>query len=92
LIILTEQIYTQNNRVSLNIAKQYTETPGGRYRNDGKYSGEDFRETLLKKKYEDAKESARTTKDSDLKEIAITSNESPLAADRIKQYISDGLG
>jgi len=33
--------------VVLNIAKDYTETPGARKRNQGKYSGEDFLETKL---------------------------------------------
>ena len=34
------------------IAKQYTKKPGGRFRKEGEYSGEDFRETILKKEYE----------------------------------------
>jgi len=35
----------------VNIADQYTKTPGGRFRSEGKYSGEDFRQMLLKPKY-----------------------------------------
>lgn len=38
------------------IADQYTKTPGGRYKNDGKYSGEEFRETLLKPAFLKCKE------------------------------------
>lgn len=37
------------------IAKQYTKKPGGRFRKEGEYSGEDFRETILKKEYEISK-------------------------------------
>lgn len=37
------------------IAKQYTKKPGGRFRKEGEYSGEDFRETILKKEYEMSK-------------------------------------
>lgn len=40
----------------INIASQYTKTPGGRYCKEGKYSGEDFRETILKKEYEISKQ------------------------------------
>lgn len=31
----------------ISIAKDYTEYPGGRYTTDGKFSGEDFRDTIL---------------------------------------------
>ena len=31
------------------ISEKYTDKPGGRYKKDGMYSGEDFRETQLKK-------------------------------------------
>lgn len=40
---------------SIIIAKQYTKKPGGRFRTEGAYSGEDFRETMLKKEYENSK-------------------------------------
>ncbi|MDD3053746.1 MAG: STAS-like domain-containing protein [Endomicrobiaceae bacterium] len=33
--------------MKINIAKDYTETPGGRTRKEGKFSGEDFRENIL---------------------------------------------
>ena len=33
--------------ININIAKEYSNTPGSRYRFEGKFSGEDFRETLL---------------------------------------------
>lgn len=32
----------------ISIANDYTKTPGGRHVNEGKYSGEDFRETVLR--------------------------------------------
>jgi hypothetical protein len=41
--------------LTLNVASEYTRTPGGRYRSDGEYSGEDFRETLLRPRYEEAR-------------------------------------
>lgn len=41
--------------IKINIAEDYTDSPGGRYKKEGKYSGEDFRETILKKKYLEAK-------------------------------------
>lgn len=34
--------------VTINIADDYAKTPGGRHIHEGKFSGEDFRETLLK--------------------------------------------
>ena len=36
----------------INIAIDYSKTPGGRYRKDGKYSGQDFREKILIPKYQ----------------------------------------
>ena len=39
----------------INIAMQYTKNPGGRFRTEGEYSGEDFRETILKREYEISK-------------------------------------
>ena len=41
----------------ISIALDYSETPGGRYIKDGKYSGEDFRTEMLKPSYVKAKES-----------------------------------
>lgn len=35
------------NKVMISIAKHYTDTPGGRNRSDGPYSGERFREDIL---------------------------------------------
>lgn len=37
------------------ISKDFSATPGSRYINEGKYSGEEFRETLLKPKFIEAK-------------------------------------
>ena len=33
--------------MEISIAKDFTDTPGGRYKKDGPYSGEEFREKLL---------------------------------------------
>lgn len=40
--------------IVINIAKDYTRTPGGRHISEGAYSGEDFREKILKKKVVEA--------------------------------------
>lgn len=40
--------------VRINISKDFSETPGGRKIEEGNYSGEEFREKLLKEKYEEA--------------------------------------
>ena len=40
--------------VEIIIARDYTKTPGGRFISEGKYSGEDFREKILKPKYLEA--------------------------------------
>lgn len=37
--------------IIVNIAADYTRTPGGRFASEGKYSGEDFREKVLKPKF-----------------------------------------
>lgn len=42
--------------IKFSIAKNYTETPGPRYTNEGKFSGEDFREKHLRKLLHEAKE------------------------------------
>lgn len=41
--------------ITINIARDYTRMPGGRHISEGSYSGEDFRETILKPKYLEAK-------------------------------------
>lgn len=33
------------------ISKEYTKIPGGRFENEGEFSGENFRKTILKPKY-----------------------------------------
>lgn len=40
--------------ISINICKDFSETPGGRYIREGDFSGEAFRDQLLIKKYEEA--------------------------------------
>jgi hypothetical protein len=40
--------------VELNVARAFTPTPGPRFRAEGKFSGEEFRETILREKFEQA--------------------------------------
>lgn len=40
----------------IDISKDFSETPGARYRNEGDYSGEEFRETILEPSFLKAKE------------------------------------
>ena len=42
------------SKIQINIAKEYTKTPGGRYISEGNFSGEDFRQTTLKPAFERA--------------------------------------
>ena len=42
--------------MNINICKDYTDTPGGRYISQGEFSGEYFRNKLLKPKYLEAVE------------------------------------
>ena len=37
--------------ITINIATDYTKTPGGRFTSEGEYSGQDFREKVLKPKF-----------------------------------------
>ena len=41
--------------ITINIAKDFTDSPGGRYRSDGSHSGEEFLEDLLRPRYDQAK-------------------------------------
>lgn len=40
--------------MTINICKEFSETPGARYKTEGKYSGEEFRELLLEPRFCDA--------------------------------------
>ena len=66
------------------ISKEYTETPGGRYINGGKYSGEDFRNNHLIPLIERCKEQEET-----LNIISFISNEEPELIDTILTYIKE---
>ncbi len=39
--------------IKIKICTDFTDTPGGRFRKEGKYSGEEFREKILLPKYEE---------------------------------------
>lgn len=41
--------------MTINICKEFSETPGARYRSEGKYSGEEFRDNILDPKYLEAR-------------------------------------
>ncbi|MBE6119211.1 MAG: DUF4325 domain-containing protein [Erysipelotrichaceae bacterium] len=40
----------------INIARDFTKTPGGRFKKEGKHSGQEFRDTILIPEYEKAVE------------------------------------
>jgi hypothetical protein len=42
------------NTLSLNVAVEFSKTPGPRFRREGKFSGEDFRETILRARLDQA--------------------------------------
>lgn len=42
--------------MTIKISTDFSDTPGARHRNEGKFSGEEFREELLEKKYIEAKQ------------------------------------
>src|SRR5882762_2669882 len=44
-------------RIEINIAKEFTDTPGPRYRHEGDGSGEQFREELLRERFVSANDS-----------------------------------
>lgn len=46
--------------MTINIAKEYSSTPGARYITDGSFSGEDFRDNYLEKKYKQCIENNET--------------------------------
>ena len=48
--------------ILINICNDFTDTPGARYRSEGDFSGEEFRETILIPKYEEAVKSKEQLK------------------------------
>lgn len=40
--------------MNINICKDFSDTPGGRHKKEGKYSGEEFRDTILITKFEES--------------------------------------
>ena len=42
--------------IEISISKDFTKCPGGAFRKDGKFSGEEFREDILKPKWKKAQE------------------------------------
>lgn len=43
--------------MTIKISEEFSATPGARYRNEGKFSGEEFRDDILKIKYCEARQS-----------------------------------
>ena len=43
--------------MTIKISRDFSETPGARYRSEGKYSGEEFRDDILIKKYIESQKS-----------------------------------
>ena len=48
--------------ILINICNDFTDTPGARYRSEGDFAGEEFRETILIPKYEEAVKSKEQLK------------------------------
>ena len=48
------------SKIQINIAKEYTKTPGGRYISEGDFSGEDFRKKILQPAFEHAIAASKT--------------------------------
>ncbi|MDI9506565.1 MAG: DUF4325 domain-containing protein [Bacillota bacterium] len=46
--------------ICIHISKDYSKIPGGRYIKDGPFSGEEFRETILRPKFLEAKQQNTT--------------------------------
>ena len=47
--------------ISINIARDFTVTPGGRYKAEGPFSGEEFREKLLEPHFTEASTSSEVS-------------------------------
>ncbi len=48
-----------DNQIMISIATDFSTTPGSRYRNEGPFSGEEFREDILEKKFTEANEGGK---------------------------------
>lgn len=48
------------SKIEINIAKEYSKTPGGRHISEGAYSGEDFRKNKLKPMFDRAVAEGKT--------------------------------
>jgi hypothetical protein len=49
----------ENVSTKINISKDYSSTPGARYKKDGPFSGEDFREKMLEPLFIDEKDQSK---------------------------------
>lgn len=56
----TNQLKRDAESITINIAKDFTDAPGGRYRKDGDFSGQQFLEDLLQPAYEEARRDGKT--------------------------------
>lgn len=48
--------------ITINISKDYTKSPGGRFIKEGNFSGEDFRKKILLPKFKEAKNTGEELK------------------------------
>lgn len=48
-----------SNIIEIKISKDFSDTPGGRYKSEGEYSGEEFRDNILIPQYDKAIEQGK---------------------------------